>query len=216
MKNKRKPSNANNYILSGIFFLSISSIFMVAARFHPTFAQWYSTHIYPIFVSVIGRLSSMVSFSFVELSLYVMSLLIIGTGIHALASARKNRKTAVLQWISALFLGACILFFLFVINCGINYQKESFADTAGLKVRPYSVEELTATCQWLTEEVNRLSAQVQRSDQKELLLPDDIQKEAVRSMQSLGRTYPSLQSYGQMTDLLVIYYLSYFKNPGIK
>ena len=58
---------------------------MVAARFHPTFAQWYSTHIYPIFVSVIGRLSSMVSFSFVELSLYVMSLLIIGTGIHALA-----------------------------------------------------------------------------------------------------------------------------------
>lgn len=195
MKNKRKPSNANNYILSGIFFLSISSIFMVAARFHPTFAQWYSTHIYPIFVSVIGRLSSMVSFSFVELSLYVMSLLIIGTGIHALASARKNRKTAVLQWISALFLGACILFFLFVINCGINYQKESFADTAGLKVRPYSVEELTATCQWLTEEVNRLSAQVQRSDQKELLLPDDIQKEAVRSMQSLGRTYPSLQGY---------------------
>lgn len=140
---------------------------MVAARFHPTFAQWYSTHIYPIFVSVIGRLSSMVSFSFVELSLYVMSLLIIGTGIHALASARKNRKTAVLQWISALFLGACILFFLFVINCGINYQKESFADTAGLKVRPYSVEELTATCQWLTEEVNRLSAQVQRSDQKD-------------------------------------------------
>ncbi|WP_024853280.1 DUF3810 domain-containing protein [Mediterraneibacter gnavus] len=195
MKNKRKPSNANNYILSGIFFLSISSIFMVAARFHPTFAQWYSTHIYPIFVSVIGRLSSMVSFSFVELSLYVMSLLIIGTGIHALASARKNRKTAVLQWISALFLGACILFFLFVINCGINYQKESFADTAGLKVRPYSVEELTATCQWLTEEVSRLSAQVQRSDQKELLLPDDIQKEAVGSMQSLGRTYPSLQGY---------------------
>ena len=145
MKNKRKPSNANNYILSGIFFLSISSIFMVAARFHPTFAQWYSTHIYPIFVSVIGRLSSMVSFSFVELSLYVMSLLIIGTGIHALASARKNRKTAVLQWISALFLGACILFFLFVINCGINYQKESFADTAGLKVRPYSVEEFAST-----------------------------------------------------------------------
>lgn len=92
MKNKRKPSNANNYILSGIFFLSISSIFMVAARFHPTFAQWYSTHIYPIFVSVIGRLSSMVSFSFVELSLYVMSLLIIGTGIHALASARKTEK----------------------------------------------------------------------------------------------------------------------------
>lgn len=25
-----------------------------------------------------------------------------------------------------------------------------------------------------------------------------------------------VQSYGQMTDLLVIYYLSYFKNPGIK
>lgn len=304
MKNKRKPSNANNYILSGIFFLSISSIFMVAARFHPTFAQWYSTHIYPIFVSVIGRLSSMVSFSFVELSLYVMSLLIIGTGIHALASARKNRKTAVLQWISALFLGACILFFLFVINCGINYQKESFADTAGLKVRPYSVEELTATCQWLTEEVNRLSAQVQRSDQKELLLPftmchelshlrgfmqeeeanfisflacrasalaefqysgtlcaweyvmgalyradpdiwqevrntldpsaePDLKADDVFWAQYDGRiaeaanlmndTYlktngqtQGVQSYGQMTDLLVIYYLSYFKNPGIK
>ena len=135
---------------------------MVAARFQPTFAQWYSTHIYPIFVSVIGRLSSMVSFSFVELSLYVMSLLIIGTGIHALASARKTEKPSSSSMdFCTYFFGACILFFLFVINCGINYQKESFADTAGLKVRPYSVEELTATCQWLTEEVNRLSAQVQ-------------------------------------------------------
>ena len=197
MKNKRKPSNANNYILSGIFFLSISSIFMVAARFHPTFAQWYSTHIYPIFVSVIGRLSSMVSFSFVELSLYVMSLLIIGTGIHALASARKNRKTAVLQWISALFLGACILFFLFVINCGINYQKESFADTASLKVRPYSVEELHSNLPM----ADRRSQSPERTgtdepNTEELHLPEEIRQEAVRSMQSTRQSSTlALQGY---------------------
>ena len=87
------------------------------------------------------------------------------------------------------------MLFVFVINCGINYHRESFSEKSGLKIQTYSVKDLQATCQWLTEEVNRLSTQVERTENGELQLPEEIRQEAVRSMQALGRQYPALQGY---------------------
>ena len=216
MKYKRKTNKTTKYCLFGILFLTVSCMLTLAARLHPTFAQWYSTHIYTKLVAVIGRLSGMVSFSFVELCLYAVILLILGTGIHAAASARKHGKSAILQWLAGLFFGTCILLFLFVTNCGINYHKNSFAQTAGLSVRPYSVQELAQTCRWLTEEVNRLSPQVQRTENGELLLTKETQKEAVRAMQTLGNSYPELQGYyPSPKPVLVSEILSYQKLMGI-
>ena len=85
---------------------------------------------------------------------------------------------------------------VFVINCGINYHRESFSEKSGLKIQTYSVKDLQATCQWLTEEVNRLSTQVERTENGELQLPEEIRQEAVRSMQALGSQYPAQAGAG--------------------
>ena len=103
-----------------------------------------------------------------ELSLYVVIFLMIGTGIHAAFESRKAGRKAIWQWLAGLFLGGCIMLFVFVINCGINYHRESFSEKSGLKIQTYSVKDLQATCQWLTEEVNRLSTQVERTENGEL------------------------------------------------
>lgn len=52
--------------------------------------------------------------------------LMIGTGIHAAFESRKAGRKAIWQWLAGLFLGGCIMLFVFVINCGINYHRESF------------------------------------------------------------------------------------------
>lgn len=216
MKHKRKVNNTTKYLLFGILFLTVSCILTLTARLHPTFAQWYSTHIYTKLVAVIGRLSGLVPFSFVELCLYVMILLILGTGIHALASACKQGKQQILQWFAGLFLGGCILLFLFVTNCGINYHKDSFSQTGGFTILPYSVQELAETCRWLTEEVNCLSPRVQRTENGELLLTSNAQKESVKAMQTLGKIYPDLQGYyPSPKPVLVSQILSYQKLMGI-
>ena len=79
--------------------------------------------------------------------------LMIGTGIHAAFESRKAGRKAIWQWLAGLFLGGCIMLLVFVINCGINYHRESFSEKSGLKIQTYSVKDLQATCQWLTEEV---------------------------------------------------------------
>ena len=78
------------------------------------------------------------------------------------------------------------------------------------------MKDLQATCQWLTEEVNRLSTQVERTENGELQLPEEIRQEAVRSMQALGRQYPALQGYyPNPKPVLVSEILSYQKLMGI-
>ena len=145
-----------------------------------------------------------------------MIFLMIGTGIHAAFESRKAGRKAIWQWLAGLFLGGCIMLFVFVINCGINYHRESFSEKSGLKIQTYSVKDLQATCQWLTEEVNRLSTQVERTENGELQLPEEIRQEAVRSMQALGRQYPALQGYyPNPKPVLVSEILSYQKLMGI-
>ena len=189
MRGKRERTKTVKYIWSGLLFLAVSGILTLIARISLSFSEWYSTYIYKGLVSVIGRLFGKVPFSFVELSLYVVIFLMIGTGI---------------------------MLFVFVINCGINYHRESFSEKSGLKIQTYSVKDLQATCQWLTEEVNRLSTQVERTENGELQLPEEIRQEAVRSMQALGRQYPALQGYyPNPKPVLVSEILSYQKLMGI-
>ena len=171
MRGKRERTKTVKYIWSGLLFLAVSGILTLIARISLSFSEWYSTYIYKGLVSVIGRLFGIVPFSFVELSLYVVIFLMIGTGIYAAFESRKAGTKAIWQWLAGLFLGGCILLFVFVINCGINYHRESFSEKSGLKIQTYSVKDLQATCQWLTEEVNRLSTQVERTENGELQLP---------------------------------------------
>ena len=55
---------------------SIALVLSIAARFLNGFAQWYSTHIYPLWVGSVGRMMGYIPFSMSEMLLY---LLLIGT-----------------------------------------------------------------------------------------------------------------------------------------
>lgn len=55
-------------------------------------AEWYSTHIYSVIVSAVGRFSGLFSCSLAELCLYVLVLLTVGSLIHAVVEAGQKRK----------------------------------------------------------------------------------------------------------------------------
>ena len=104
MRGKRERTKTVKYIWSGLLFLAVSGILTLIARISLSFSEWYSTYIYKGLVSVIGRLFGKVPFSFVELSLYVVIFLMIGTGIHAAFESRKAGRKAIWQWLAGLFL----------------------------------------------------------------------------------------------------------------
>lgn len=215
---KKEPKYKGQWIFIGCLWI-ISLLLLWISRGVSGFAQFYANHIYPIWVQTVGRVLGWFPFSVVEMLLYLMIigiivLLILGV-IHML-----QRKDA---WYWILFRGvtrfwmfAGILFLLYTLNCGVNYYHDSFSEDHGMMVWNYSIEELIATCEYLTEEVNALAQIVLRDEQGTALAGEDAEAEAVAAMTALGEQYDGLLGYyPRPKGIMVSQILSYQNLSGI-
>ncbi len=187
MKEKKKPGTIEKKLLAACIFLTAAGVLTVCARQIPGFAEWYSVHIYKVLTAVFGRVTGISPFSIVEFGLYALLVWIPVSGIWMIIKAVRSQQggAAALCWVSGLFLTASVLLFLYTINCGINYQRESFSEKSGLLAEQYTTEELKNTCEWLTKEVNARAAWVKRNAKGEMILGsrDAAEKEEVREQQ---------------------------------
>lgn len=179
----------NKYLWSGCVLLGLSAALQIMARLVPGFGQWYSETIYPLLVNTVGRIMNLVPFSVSEMGIYLLICYILAMVVFAI------RKKSWKKFAGHLFLIASVLFFLYCTNCGVNYYRTSFAESAGFDVDSYSVEDLKNTCVWLTKEVNEWSSKVQRMDNQVMCLRLDEAVESVRAMENVGRIYPELSGY---------------------
>ena len=197
MKNKNYQKENERKRITGCILLAAGFALLAASRISHTFAQWYSTHIYPLWVESIGRIAGILPFSLSELLLYVLLLWIILTTairINRLVR-RKEEREKLKSWLWSLFLAAAALFFLYQLNCGVNYYRESFSESSGIHLYEYSAAELEETCQWLTDEVNALCGGVERDNRGVMTHASDTGERAVRAMQELGSIYTGLEGY---------------------
>lgn len=193
-----KSQMEKRLVKAGLALLAMGGILLAAARTMDGFADWYSSVIYPVCVSTLGRAMGIFPFSMSEIFLY---LLLAGCLLWIIRSAflhcaAKKKEKRLKRGAIGLFLLASILFFLYTVNCGVNYYRETFSESAGIKVEEYSVEELKEVCRWLTDEVNESSDTVKRDEKGLMTLADvDVEQEAVVSMKNLGKEYEALQGY---------------------
>ena len=54
MDKRRKVTKEKKILLSGVMSLAVGGALLLAARTAEGFADWYSSHIYTVFVNVIG------------------------------------------------------------------------------------------------------------------------------------------------------------------
>ncbi|MCD8197783.1 MAG: DUF3810 domain-containing protein [Lachnospiraceae bacterium] len=172
--------------------LLLSGLLLLCARTVDGFAEWYAAHIYPVWVNLFGRFFGLFPFSVSELLLYVLLLAAVGSLIRAI---RKGRR-AFFSWLRHLLFAASVLLLLFVLNCGINYQRTSFSQKSSITAGTYSTQQLEALCLWLTEEINARADSVSRDADGLMSLPSgNIESLAVEAMHGLGDLYPDLQGY---------------------
>lgn len=181
----------------GCILLAAGFVLLFISRISHQFAQWYSVHIYPVWVGSIGRLAGFVPFSLSEVFLYILLLWVSVTGVMRVSRAvrKKEERDILASWIHSLYLTACVLFFLYEMNCGVNYHRESFSESSGIQLREYSSGELKEVCLWLTEEVNSLSRLVERDENGVMQTGKDADGGAIAAMQSLGNSYEGLAGY---------------------
>lgn len=160
-------------------------------------AQWYSEHIYPWIVSLIGRFFGIFPFSVAEFLLYAGILLLVGSLVRIIYRLIKKKadKKEGLRYLRRLGIIALILAALYMTNCGINYHRNSFAESIGLKADTYTVDELKGVCMELTERVNTYAGQVERDADGVMVLSGNEREEAVAAMERLGEKWDVLAGY---------------------
>ena len=185
-----------NLIISGIALL-LSGVLIGLANGVSGFAQWYSTNVYPILVTTVGRFFGWFPFSVSEILLYVLILFVFGSLMVTIVKMVLQEKKLLrfFEWLTSVLLIASILLFLFAVNCGINYHRDSFAQVSGLEVREYSVEELLQVSQWLTQRVNEISPSVSRDEDGVMTLTVDVADISREAMRGLADDFPVLGGY---------------------
>ena len=214
MKEKKKLGKTERRLFAACVFFAVSGVLMVCARQIPGFAEWYAVHIYQKLTAVVGRVTGLAPFSVVEIGLYVLLIMLPVTGVRTVVKSVRFGQGGenAFRWASGVFLTVSVLMCLYAVNCGVNYQRESFSEKSGLEAEQYTAEELKAVCLWLTEEVNARAGLVERGGSGEMILtmpgaedrgsdpPGEMPLQvlgdmAVQAMTKLAEDYPDLKGY---------------------
>lgn len=182
--------------VGGVLF-AVSFALLLVARKVDGFAQWYSDKVYSVLVECFGRVFGIFPFSVVEILLYIFVFSMAFFVVRLVAGGIKKEKNMsdFIKFCSGLFGVASILFFIYTTNCGINYQKTSFSESAGIAIEKYTVEDLERVCELLSANVNELSDEVERDENGLMVLSENAQNEAVQVMENLADIYPEMEGY---------------------
>lgn len=177
-----------------ILLLPAGFLLTLAAKSHPALVEkWYAGVFYPALAQLVSRLTGLLPFSLAELLIVAAVLGVLA--LLAVAIHKLRTKTLTKAWALARLLDitaiACAVYFLFVITSGINYHRYTFAYHSGLTVRPSSTKELSALCEELIQEANRLGDLQQRTDTASQS-HYEMSRRAGEGMQALALRYPVL------------------------
>lgn len=187
--------------------LPLAGLFVTLGKQFPgAVERVYSTGLYPVLAGTLGRLTSLLPFSLVELflvSLLVLLLSMVGLLIVKAVKVRAKRETpepvGIWQVLERVIkLVSCILF-AFVLLCGLNYYRPEFTTFSGLTVRSSTTAELTALCSELAQEASRLRGEVAVDENGVTKLSQSIwatAREAKRTFAGLADDYAVLPDLG--------------------
>ncbi len=173
-------------VLLTLVFLGAALLLQLAARKVPGFGQWYAVTIYPLITGSLGRFMGIFPFSVTELGLYLLIVLFV---VSLVRSWRRPLKI-----LGRLLLGASLLFFLFTVNCGINYYRQPFSALSGLTIQPSSSQELYDLCSWLVEQIQDSVRQLEDQASEENGFSGQTSREPLPS-------YGKLLEYGRQGQL---------------
>ncbi len=165
-KLKKKRPSVWKHLWLLLFFPLGFGLYTLAAAF-PDFAEWYALYPYHWISWGINWLTGLAPVSVAEILLYLLVvalLLWLIIGIFRLVKNRGNRLRRLTRQISFFLCGVSVVYFLFVLFCGINYSRVTFSESSGLPVQDSSVEELYELNVSLAEEVSSLRAQLHEDE----------------------------------------------------
>lgn len=175
-------------------------LFYILARNSEYIAEVvFARHIYKVYSQVLSFFTGWLPFSLAEFILLIGPIVISFFFFHFLYKIihnKDNRKVHCIKAVLNIFCFFGMVFFLFMIGCGTNYYRYSFAYYSGLEIRPSSKEELYQLGLSLTEQANEIRAQLLTEDESgahQLSISNyELGKETRQAYQNLVEEYEVL------------------------
>lgn len=175
--------------------LCTALIFLV--RKSPNLGQLYSAYIFPLLPNTFGRFFSIFPFSFLEISIYVLSfctILIFLVALHSLlAKSRRHKLLLHIPRVIVLTLCFCSTIFLMItLSCSMNYSRDGISKDMDMIVAPSSHDDLVNLCLLLIGDISDTVSLDEFSDEMDAAA---LQNQTKQAMITLGKEYPSLKGY---------------------
>lgn len=206
-----------------IIYLSIAVFILllnVLAWGSTAFCDAYIRKVFPLWVNTYGRLTGLVSFSVGEIMLGMAVLLtvfavVLGIVVFILKLAGRSRKDgsgqknissrgrisqAVIEFAGRFYVVfawiVLVVCLVMTLNCFILYHASTFSEQYfGEAEDSYTMDELLKLRNFVVEECNRLSKEMDREDDGTVIFPGDMKQQAIEAMKLLGQTYDRLDGY---------------------
>lgn len=214
-----------------LILLPLGGILLAAARSSTAFAEWYAVRIYPVLSGFLGLLFGLFPFSVYELLLVLLlpALLFWVWGLVRSIRPRKGSGLAPdggLRWKrflarSGIWLAVAVscAWLGFVLLCGINYSRQTYAHHSGLTLRESDSGELALLCEELIQNVNAAREQVQEDGEGCMRLSLSVGRTARAARDSyrkLGESQPVLSGvYGRVKPVFFSHLMSYTGITGV-
>ena len=205
-----------------LLLLPLSVLLSLWGKANPDWVErHYATKIYPVLSQTISSLTGWLPCSVAEICILALILTFVWLLIRLVRGLRNRavRNSDVLvRFFSSVGAILSVLYFLFVLNCGLNYSRYSFTYYSGLTIRPSSSEELEALCSELIETVNELRPQMTEDDSGVVTLtasPFATAKKTQEAFSVLSQRYAVLKGrYAQPKPVLFSFLMSYTQITG--
>lgn len=139
-----------------LMLVPVSLVVTLIARVNSGFAEFYALNIYPVFAGAISFFTSKVKFSVGEFLIIVLVAVLIIYFVWTLLHAITAKS---FQYFKNFFLNIAafvsIVYFMYVLFCGINYHRYEFTYYSGLEIGEYSNEQLINLCEMLINDANK-------------------------------------------------------------
>lgn len=186
----------NKKVLSLILII-ISLFLTLLARYNISFAEFYALHVYPVFSKTISAFSSKFKFSLAEYLILAAIIIVVVYFIVVLVMAFKDMS---LKYFKSFFINIIlclsVLYFVFVLFCGLNYYRYEFTHYSNLTIEPATKEQLIKLNEILINDANEKRASMETENNTAKLFDKDYlgtSKRAKESMDTLSNNYDVLK-----------------------
>ncbi|NYB74619.1 DUF3810 domain-containing protein [Sedimentibacter hydroxybenzoicus DSM 7310] len=171
-----------------LILLPASLAMTLFAKYVPGFAEFYALKIYPVFAGAISFFTSKVKFSLTE---FIILVSIAGLTVYFFFAAIKSILEKDMNYIRSFTLNILavisVIYFLFVLFCGINYHRNEFTYYSTLEIKESSTNELINLCEILISDANEMRANLSTgSEGVSELFDEDYYEIAVKAKNSFA------------------------------